>query len=320
MSDDQLVADYLQRLRAVGGALPADRRDELVEEITAHIAEARTSGPDAGLGSAADVRNILERLGPPEDIVRAAQAAPQAPGYGTADTGFDAGAGQPPAGFETSGTRPGTGYGADSYPEREDLSTPGGVALAGPAAGRDTGAGPLEITAVILLLIGGFLAGVGWVAGVILLWMSPRWRTSDKVLGTLVWPGGLLAAGLVLLAAGGIGVFATSTSCSQSSVTAMARGLAAAVSVNGQTGQVSVNGTGGQVFVSTPGEHVSRRVTAKVTCTTAGPATSWLILVLAIIFLLGAVVGPVLVAIRLLRRAGRLPASAPPDPARLQRV
>ncbi|HEY5987126.1 MAG TPA: hypothetical protein VIV12_12235, partial [Streptosporangiaceae bacterium] len=51
--------------------------------------------------------------------------------------------------------------------------------------------GGLEIAALILLLVGGFLAGVGWVAGVVLLWASPRWRWPDKLLGTLVWPGGL---------------------------------------------------------------------------------------------------------------------------------
>ena len=26
-----------------------------------------------------------------------------------------------------------------------------------------------------------------------MLWTSPRWRPSDKLLGTLVWPGGLAA-------------------------------------------------------------------------------------------------------------------------------
>jgi hypothetical protein len=46
---------------------------------------------------------------------------------------------------------------------------------------------------VLLLLLGGFLIGLGWLAGVALLWASPRWDTRDKLLGTLIWPGGLAA-------------------------------------------------------------------------------------------------------------------------------
>jgi hypothetical protein len=45
---------------------------------------------------------------------------------------------------------------------------------------------------VWLLLLGGFAAGIGWFVGVALLWSSPTWRTRDKLLGTLVPPGGLL--------------------------------------------------------------------------------------------------------------------------------
>ena len=40
-ADDQLVADYLNRLAAAASRLPADRRAELFEEISLHIAEAR---------------------------------------------------------------------------------------------------------------------------------------------------------------------------------------------------------------------------------------------------------------------------------------
>lgn len=52
-----------------------------------------------------------------------------------------------------------------------------------------------------ILLFGGFVFAFGWIAGVILLWLSPTWRVGDKLLGTLVVPGGLslfvLLAGLV---------------------------------------------------------------------------------------------------------------------------
>jgi hypothetical protein len=48
----------------------------------------------------------------------------------------------------------------------------------------------LEITAVLMLTIGSFIPLIGWVVGVFLLWSSRRWRTGEKLLGTLVVPGG----------------------------------------------------------------------------------------------------------------------------------
>ncbi len=55
-----------------------------------------------------------------------------------------------------------------------------------------TGPGVLEISAVLLLLFGGFFPPVlGWILGVGLLWYSPLWTYRDKIIGTLVWPGGL---------------------------------------------------------------------------------------------------------------------------------
>jgi hypothetical protein len=52
---------------------------------------------------------------------------------------------------------------------------------------------PLEIAALILLPIGGVVLPVlGWLVGVTLLWISDTWTTRDKLIGTLVVPGGLL--------------------------------------------------------------------------------------------------------------------------------
>ncbi|MCO6009231.1 hypothetical protein NE236_30100 [Actinoallomurus purpureus] len=52
--------------------------------------------------------------------------------------------------------------------------------------------GALEIAAVILLLIGGVvLPVIGWIVGAVLLWASGRWTLRDKLIGTLVFPGGL---------------------------------------------------------------------------------------------------------------------------------
>jgi len=50
----------------------------------------------------------------------------------------------------------------------------------------------LEITTLVLLLFGAAAAGIGWLVGVLLLWSSPRWTNSEKLLGTLVLPGGLI--------------------------------------------------------------------------------------------------------------------------------
>ncbi|KJF15561.1 hypothetical protein [Acidithrix ferrooxidans] len=53
--------------------------------------------------------------------------------------------------------------------------------------------GPREWVSVALLLLGGFVVGLGWFAGLILLWSSRVWTRKQKLVGTLVLPGGLLA-------------------------------------------------------------------------------------------------------------------------------
>jgi uncharacterized membrane protein len=70
---DPLVDDYLRRLDAAASALPAYRRDELVSEIRDHLREALRQTP---AGDKAAVRNVLERLGPPEEIAAAATDEP----------------------------------------------------------------------------------------------------------------------------------------------------------------------------------------------------------------------------------------------------
>lgn len=57
---------------------------------------------------------------------------------------------------------------------------------------RTSARGALEIAAVILLLVGAFIVPViGWVIGVVLLWVSKAWTVPEKLLGTFVVPGGL---------------------------------------------------------------------------------------------------------------------------------
>lgn len=48
-----------------------------------------------------------------------------------------------------------------------------------------------ERAAVMLLPLGGFALGVGWLVGVALLWRSRLWSTREKLLGTLIVPGGI---------------------------------------------------------------------------------------------------------------------------------
>lgn len=69
MHRDPLTDDYLRRLRAAASGLPRERRDELVAEIEEHIDAALREG---GAYDEVAVRNVLERLGPPEEIAAAA--------------------------------------------------------------------------------------------------------------------------------------------------------------------------------------------------------------------------------------------------------
>jgi len=52
-----------------------------------------------------------------------------------------------------------------------------------------------EWSTITLLAIGAFFLGIGWVVGVVLLWRSRVWSIPDKLIGTLLWPGGV-ATGL----------------------------------------------------------------------------------------------------------------------------
>jgi uncharacterized membrane protein len=74
-------------------------------------------------------------------------------------------------------------------------------------------AGAVEIFALIGLLIGGFVFLFGWFVGVILLWVSDAWSVREKLVGTLLVPGGLLPAFLIFSGA----IFATTESCGSSS-------------------------------------------------------------------------------------------------------
>jgi hypothetical protein len=81
METDRLVDDYLRRLERAAAHMQRARRDELVAEIRGHIETALREEQAAG---EAAVRNVLDRLGPPEEIVEAAE--PPSP-YGDPSAG-----------------------------------------------------------------------------------------------------------------------------------------------------------------------------------------------------------------------------------------
>jgi uncharacterized membrane protein len=125
-----LATDWLDRLRAAADRLPPAERSDLVSDIEAHLLESIPPG-----ASEAQVRDALDRLGDPEEIVAEA---------------------------------------------------------AGPPVEVKSGRGPQEWAAIILLLIGGFVFLIGWIVGVVLLWSSRAWSLREKLIGTLVLPGGLV--------------------------------------------------------------------------------------------------------------------------------
>jgi hypothetical protein len=206
-----LAADYLRRLRQAGRDLPAGRLDDLSAEIESHLAEAIPAGASDG-----EALSVIERLGPPEEIVEAEQPAPA------------------------------------------DTIAPGGD----PRTWR-------EWAAIVLLPLGGFVFGVGWIAGLVLLWSSRVWTLRQKVIGTLIVPGGI-AAILPVLFLSGVGPKSRCASFARRN--------------------------GGVLF---PG---SRH------CVSVGGPSSLHVLLAGLLVAL-VVVGPILVAAHLARSAGRAPAA-----------
>jgi HAAS len=134
---DLLVADYLKRLDSALGDAPPEQRHEVMEDISEHISSVRA---EDDVRSEALTRQVLERLGTPEEIAAELQQ---------------------------------------------------------PAPARSRGL--VEIAAIALLLVGGLILPVlGWILGAVLLWTSRIWSRRDKVIGTLLLPGGLLIAYLLL--------------------------------------------------------------------------------------------------------------------------
>ncbi len=146
LTADDMVREYLKRVRAALESLSGSRREEIVLELEQHIRDARQGlNPDDEAG----IVGILDRLGSPGEIAQASGVIPSS--------------------------------------------------------------GKFDIWVPWALLLGGLVFFVGWLVGVGLLWSSQTWCLRDKVLGTVIWPGGLFLPLSVLLGVGG------ATSCTVSS-------------------------------------------------------------------------------------------------------
>jgi hypothetical protein len=139
-ASDDIIERYLQELDEVLRDLPKARRREVVEEVASHIEDARAELASQG---EAEMRNVLERLGTPEEIAAEAR-------------------------------------------ERFGVQQRDGSAR--------------EVAAILLLLFGGFVFVIGWFVGLVLLWASRVWTIPDKLIGTLIVPGGFALTLLVLSA------------------------------------------------------------------------------------------------------------------------
>lgn len=85
-----------------------------------------------------------------------------------------------------------------------DAGDPGYASNTPAVPGR--GVGTRETLALIFLTVGSLLCSVlGWMVGTILLWTSTTWTGREKLIGTLILPGGLAPAALLVV--GGIGAY-----------------------------------------------------------------------------------------------------------------
>ena len=81
----------------------------------------------------------------------------------------------------------------DRIGEPEEIAADAVDAPVAPPA-RARSRGRHETITIVLLLVGGFAWGIGWLVGVVLLWLSTVWTLRDKLIGTFIVPGGLALA------------------------------------------------------------------------------------------------------------------------------
>lgn len=144
MDADALVREYLGRLAEAASGLPPARRAELTAEVQEHIDAALV---EAGRSDEVTVRNVLDRLGSPDQIV-------------AAESELSRGA---------AGAGPAIPSGADAVVRQAAGSRWGGV----------------EIIALLLLTVGAIvLPFVGPLVGLVFVWASSQWTRQEKLVAT----------------------------------------------------------------------------------------------------------------------------------------
>ena len=186
VNTDRLVDDYLRQVAAAAAGLSSDHRAELVAEIREHIDSALRAADSA---DEVTVRNVLERLGPPEEIAR--EVPDPILGDGTERRAVD---GRDLAALVVVSA--GLLVPLLGLLSRRLMLGPLEIAsLAAWAAAvlyiawrlitratRRGRVGGLEIAAVVLLTIGSFTWPVWpWLAGTALVWLSDAWTKRDKL-------------------------------------------------------------------------------------------------------------------------------------------
>jgi hypothetical protein len=191
--DHPLIEEYLSRLDQASAGLPSEARAELRSDITEHLS--------SGLGERptdADVRNLLQQLGSPQDIASAAMA----------DVDPPLSAPLPPPGVPLPGPS-----------ASESRFGVGAPPLPPPVAPAGTPSvwGPVEIIAVVGLTAGMFVVPIlGPIVGLVMAWISPSWTRREKAIATGLTALPLIA--VIVLAAGLLAVSSTSGSSSGSSI------------------------------------------------------------------------------------------------------
>jgi HAAS len=75
------------------------------------------------------------------------------------------------------------------------------AAIAAEAGAPPEGTGRWDAWAPWLIIFGFIASGLGWIAGILILWASPTWSQRDKLIATFVPPAGLVALFFGLVAA-----------------------------------------------------------------------------------------------------------------------
>jgi hypothetical protein len=75
------------------------------------------------------------------------------------------------------------------------------AAIAAEAGAPPPGSGRWDVWAPWLIIFGPVASGLGWIAGMLILWPSPTWNRRDKLIATFVPPVGLVALFFGLVAA-----------------------------------------------------------------------------------------------------------------------